>query len=194
MTIDNILTSYNHSYCYCRYQHQIESSLHRRVKVRAKMETNGKRMCLIRLFPLLALMISVYYCPFLDKQILVFVHAHDNGLALTPPLGWRSWNLYGGNIHQSQMINIMDGMVRRNRVDHLGNVISLSDLGYSNVGLDDVWQDCHSPYAAEGMHYHDKYGNPLVDTTRFPSMTNMTRYANNLNLTAGWYANNCACR
>jgi hypothetical protein len=88
----------------------------------------------------------------------------------------------------------MDGMVRRNRVDHLGNVISLSDLGYSNVGLDDVWQDFRSPYATEGVQYHDKYGNPIVDVTRFPSMTNVTRYDNSLNLTAGWYANNCACR
>ena len=26
----------------------------------------------------------------------VQVYGNDNGLALTPPLGWRSWNLYGG--------------------------------------------------------------------------------------------------
>ena len=153
-------------------------------------------MYLIRFFPFLAFVTICGCCwrPFLGIQQLVFVHANDNGLALTPPLGWRSWNLYGGNVHQSKMIKIIDGMVRRNRVDHLGNVISLSDLGYSDVGVDDVWQECNSPYAAEGMHYHDKYGIPLVNFARFPSMTNMTRYANNLNLTAGWYANNCACR
>jgi len=94
---------------------------------------------------------------------LLLVHAHDNGLALTPPLGWRSWNLYVGNVHQSQMSSSMDGMVRRqrNRKDHLGNVVSLADIGYRDVGLDDTWQACDSPDAATGMHYHDRYGNPF---------------------------------
>lgn len=26
--------------------------------------------------------------------------ANDNGKALTPPLGWRSWNLYGANVNR----------------------------------------------------------------------------------------------
>ena len=90
----------------------------------------------------------------------------------------------------------MDGMVRHqpNRTDHLGNIVSLADLGYRDVGLDDTWQKCNSPDAAEGMHYHDHYGNPIVNYDRFPSLSKMTRHAKNLNLTAGWYANNCACR
>lgn len=121
------------------------------------------------------------------------VHGHDNGLALTPPLGWRSWNLYQGNPQQSQMMRIMEGLVRRERKDHLGNVVSLADLGYRDVGLDDTWQRCNSPDAADGMHYHDVYGNPIVNYDRFPSLSAMTQYARDLNLTAGWYANNCAC-
>lgn len=126
----------------------------------------------------------------------LYVGAHDNGLALTPPLGWRSWNLYEGNPYQSEIMAIMDGMVRRqhNRTDHLGNVVSLYDLGYRDVGIDDLWQQCNSADAAEGMHYHDQYGNPLVNLKRYPSLSNMTQHAKNLNLTAGWYANNCACR
>ena len=28
------------------------------------------------------------------------VTANDNGLAITPPLGWRSWNLFGNNVNQ----------------------------------------------------------------------------------------------
>ena len=125
-----------------------------------------------------------------------FSIAYDNGLALTPPQGWRSWNLYLGNVNQTQITNIMDGMVRkhRNRKDHLGNIVSLADLGYRDVGLDDTWQRCNSPFAAEGMHYHDQHGNPIVNENRFPSLSEMTRHARNLNLTAGWYANNCACR
>jgi alpha-galactosidase len=44
------------------------------------------------------------------------------------------------------------------------------------------------------MNYHDIDGNPLVDLNRFPDLKQMTDYAHNLNLTAGWYGNNCICR
>jgi hypothetical protein len=121
------------------------------------------------------------------------VHAMDNGIALLPPMGWRSWNLYGGSIDQDKMTAILTGMVQRKRQDHTGQWVSLCDLGYCNVGLDDVWQACDSPLAADGMHYHDVKGRPLVNVERFPSMTNMTHFGHDLNVTVGWYANNCAC-
>ena len=31
------------------------------------------------------------------------VQANDDGLGLSPPLGWRSWNLYGDNVNQGLM-------------------------------------------------------------------------------------------
>lgn len=122
------------------------------------------------------------------------IYANDDGLALTPPMGWRSWNLYEGSIDQSKMTAIMHGMVRpHSRPDHTGQLVSLLELGYRDVGLDDLWQDCHSTEAADGMHYHDPQGRPLVNLQRFPSLSRMTALAHSLNLTAGWYANNCAC-
>ena len=39
--------------------------------------------------------------------------SNENGLARTPPLGWRSWNLYGANVNQSLIEGIMDGMIRK---------------------------------------------------------------------------------
>ena len=39
--------------------------------------------------------------------------SNENGLARTPPLGWRSWNLYGANVNQSLIEGIMDGMTRK---------------------------------------------------------------------------------
>ena len=67
--------------------------------------------------------------------------SNENGLARTPPLGWRSWNLYGPYVSQTLIESIMDGMVRRDRsVD--GVPTSLCDLGYCDVGLDDNWQQC----------------------------------------------------
>ena len=120
--------------------------------------------------------------------------ANDNGKAKSPPLGWRSWNLYGANVDQKLIESVMDGMVERKRMDwHTGKPISLCDIGYCDVGLDDNWQACKSPDAATGMNYHDKDGNPLVNYDRFPSFNNMTDHAHGLGLTSGWYGNNCIC-
>eukprot|EP00980_Cylindrotheca_fusiformis_P014288 scaffold3791_cov137-Cylindrotheca_fusiformis.AAC.15 len=126
-------------------------------------------------------------------SISLFAIAKDDGLALKPPLGWRSWNLFEGNVHQNEIVAIMDGMVKRTRKNWNGKLVSLCDLGYCDVGLDDTWQACNSPKAAKGMHYHDAKGNPLVNLDRFPSLLNMTNHGKKLGLKAGWYSNNCAC-
>lgn len=116
--------------------------------------------------------------------------AIDNGLGLTPPMGWRSWNLFFDHVNQSLLERVMDGMVARKRtVD--GVPTSLCDLGYCDVGLDDAWQACGK--GEDGYQYHDSQGRPVINTERFPNMTAMTAKAHGLGLTAGWYANNCIC-
>ena len=81
---------------------------------------------------------SVFFLAFLLLMPVAVVTGIDNGLGLTPPMGWRSWNLYGKNVNQSAMERIMDAMVSRERtVD--GVPTSLCDLGYCDVGLDDNW-------------------------------------------------------
>ena len=87
----------------------------------------------------------------------------------------------------------MDGMVKRERKDHTGKLVSLCDLGYCDVGLDDNWQSCGDKNAAPGMHYHDKDGKPIVNHGRFPDFKAMTAHAHKLGLTSGWYGNNCIC-
>jgi len=121
------------------------------------------------------------------------VVAKDNGLGLTPPMGWRSWNLFGADVTQELIQGIMLGMTSRARtVD--GVPTSLCDLGYCDVGLDDNWQQCGS-YGADEFTYHSEdTGYPVINTDRFPDMKAMTDYAHSLNLTAGWYGNNCICK
>ena len=51
----------------------------------------------------------------------------DDGLALTPPLGWRSYNAFGGNVNQPLMEAMMDAMVDRSRLVD-GTPTSLADL------------------------------------------------------------------
>lgn len=71
---------------------------------------------------------------------------------------------------------------------------SIADLGFTDIGLDDNWQNCSSR-GTEGYTYHDPVtGAPIVRLDTFPNMKTMTDYAHSLGLTAGWYGNNCICK
>ena len=119
------------------------------------------------------------------------LHCLHNGKGLTPPMGWRSWNLFGANVNQDLIQQQMNGLVSRSRLVD-GVPTSLLDLGYSDIGLDDAWQKC-GKFGPKRYTYHDEEGKPVVNTDLFPSLENMTTYAHKLGLTAGWYANNCIC-
>lgn len=114
----------------------------------------------------------------------------DNGLGLSPPMGWRSWNCYGKHVNQSKMQSIMDKMAQKTRsVD--GVPTSLLDLGYNNCGLDDNWQQCN---AGAFNSFHDIDGYPIINTDLFPDMKGMTDHGHALGLRVGWYMNNCICQ
>src|SRR5690606_5163533 len=51
------------------------------------------------------------------------------GLALTPPMGWNSWNHYGCNIDEQLIKRTADALVSS----------GLRDAGYVYVNLDDCW-------------------------------------------------------
>jgi hypothetical protein len=57
---------------------------------------------------------------------------------------------------------------------------------------DDCWQECGS-HGAEGWTYHNELGRPVIDQEKFPNMRSMTSLGHSLNLTVGWYHNNCRC-
>lgn len=83
---------------------------------------------------------------------------------------------------------------RKRQVNINGTLYNMSfaDLGYSDAGLDDAWQLCGS-YGPNNYTYHNASGYPVVDTSIFPDMLSMTNFAHSLNLTVGWYHNNCKC-
>jgi hypothetical protein len=70
------------------------------------------------------------------KQILVIVLAIslvsglDNGVGLTPPMGWNSWNHFGCYINETIIKTTADLLVRT----------GLAAKGYKYVNLDDCWQ------------------------------------------------------
>ena len=111
--------------------------------------------------------------------------AIDNGLGLTPPMGWRSWNCYRGNVSQAKMTLAANAMASRSR-----GGTSLLDVGFSHCGLDDGWQACE---AGVNGSFHNASGYPMPDLSRFPDMRSMTDHAHSLGIQMGWYGNNCHC-
>lgn len=107
----------------------------------------------------------------------------DNVMAAAADVFGRSWNLFEGDVSQALLLEQVHGLVR---VRHDG--LSLRDLGYKTIGLDDGWQDCSS-----GNGYHDpKTGVPRINA-KFPDMLAMTTAAKAKNVSMGWYGNNCGC-
>eukprot|EP01050_Picozoa_sp_SAG11_P003721 SAG11_NODE_217_length_12229_cov_9.152185_19_plen_277_part_00 len=129
-------------------------------------------------------------------QLFPDVVALENGLALAPPLGWRSWNQIGlFDTNHTAMEDIFRLMAGKS----FGGPKSLVQLGYDRAGVDDGWQQCAAnsngfvpPY---GYGYHDNStGMPIVNLAKFPDMKAMTKYAKTLGIKPGWYGNNCYCR
>jgi alpha-galactosidase len=74
--------------------------------------------------------------------------AQDKGLALTPPMGWNSWNKFGCNVSEDMIRQMADGMVKS----------GMKDAGYQYVVIDDCWQVERDPS-----------GNIVADAKRFPA-------------------------
>jgi len=130
--------------------------------------------------------------------LLPLALASDNGRAQRPPMGWRCWNQYQGRINQAIMESSFRLLASPSEFPPVeGAATSLRELGYSDAGLDDGWQLCnHEVTPANTYTYHTPPGTggaPVVDTTIFPSFSKMNALAHSLNLTSGWYGNNCNC-
>ena len=86
-------------------------------------------------------------------------------------------------VNQELLESQILGLTRRKNSIN-GKPTSLHDLGYSSIGLDDGWQACG--HGVNGS-YHDEHGDPLVDKSKFPSLSDMTAKGHAANVTMGWY-------
>ena len=69
--------------------------------------------------------------------------AGNNGMALTPPLTWRSWNQYGWYITEDVILSAAAGLVDGSRpIKGRPAGTSLMDLGFDEVGMDEGWAAC----------------------------------------------------
>ncbi len=71
-----------------------------------------------------------------------------DGLALTPPMGWNSWNTFASNINETVVKETADAMVAN----------GMRDAGYQYIVIDDCWAKME----------RDANGNLEADPAKFP--------------------------
>ena len=89
--------------------------------------------------------------------------------ALTPQMGWNSWNKFQSGVSEQVIREIADAMATN----------GMKEAGYQYVNLDDFWQAPH----------RDAQGNILADPIRFPSgIKALAEYVHSKGLKLGVYS------
>jgi len=99
---------------------------------------------------MLWVVIAANFCatPALAETTQEVVNKAPNGLALTPPMGWNSWNKFACDVNEKVVRDTADAMVAS----------GMRDTGYQYVVVDDCWAGPR-----------DSNGFITVDKERFPS-------------------------
>jgi alpha-galactosidase len=99
-------------------------------------------------------------------------------IALTPPMGWNSWNCFAGAVSEEKVKSAADAMVRSGLINH----------GWTYINVDDYWQNNRdSKDATLRGPFRDKAGN-IMPNSRFPDMKRLADYIHSLGLKAGLYS------
>lgn len=88
-------------------------------------------------------------------------------IALTPPMGWNSWNVFGENISDEIIRKMADKMVE----------LGLPNYGYAYINIDDGWQ------GERGGKY-----NAIMPNEKFPDMKGLVDYIHSKGLKVGIYS------
>jgi alpha-galactosidase len=92
-----------------------------------------------------------------------------DGLALTPPMGWNSWNTFQTNIDEKIVMDMADALV----------TTGMRDAGYIYLILDDGWMSVE----------RDNAGNLVADPKKFPrGMKVLADYVHSKGLKFGLYS------
>ena len=99
-------------------------------------------------------------------------------IALTPPLGWNSWNCFGCAVDEKSVRAAADAMVRS----------GLRDYGWSYINIDDCWEiQPGSADPALGGELRDAEGR-IRTNKKFPDMKALSEYVHSLGLKFGIYS------
>jgi alpha-galactosidase len=109
---------------------------------------------------------------------VVTIVGGDDALALTPPLGWNSWNAWGNTVTAERVKASAEGMVKS----------GLHRQGYTYINIDDVWEGGLKPTRPHDLAAsRDANGEPTTNE-RFPDMKGLVDYIHALGLKAGLYS------
>lgn len=104
------------------------------------------------------------------KELIIKI---GNLLALTPPMGWNSWNTFAQQFSDSLVRQTADSMVST----------GMRDLGYQYVNIDDFWQ----------LVERDKDGNIQINKAKFPDgIKAVADYVHSKGLKLGIYSDAAA--
>ncbi|XP_059666833.1 alpha-galactosidase 3 isoform X2 [Cornus florida] len=93
----------------------------------------------------------------------------DNGLALTPQMGWNSWNFFACNINETLVKETADALI----------TTGLADLGYVYLNIDDCWSNLT----------RNSEGQLVPDPKNFPSgIKGLADYVHEKGLKLGIYS------
>lgn len=88
-------------------------------------------------------------------------------IALTPAMGWNSWNCWGLSVSDAKVKASVDAMVKKGLVNH----------GWTYINIDDGWE--RETRAADGE---------IVTNSKFPDMKKLADYVHNNGLKLGIYS------
>jgi len=110
-----------------------------------------------------------------DRQLLIKV---GNTIALTPPMGWNSWNCFASAVSDAKIRAAADAMAKSGLINH----------GWTYVNIDDFWQ-VNPKSKDETLHgpERDASGN-ILPNSRFPDMKALAQYIHAQGLKAGLYS------
>jgi len=115
-----------------------------------------------RIWILAALVTSLTGAMFAQKDSV------SASLALTPPMGFNTWNKFGCDVSDELVRTMADAMVKS----------GMKDAGYQYIVIDDCWQVSR-----------DTKGNIVADSQRFPSgIKALADYVHSLGLKFGIYS------
>jgi alpha-galactosidase len=113
------------------------------------------------------------------NAVITIVGGKD-ALALTPPLGWNSWNVWGGNVTADHVREAADGMVSS----------GLAAQGYTYINIDDAWEaGWHKgPNGGNDVNAGRDANGEILTNEKFPDMKGLVDYIHGKGLKAGIYS------
>ena len=95
-------------------------------------------------------------------------------IALTPPMGWNSWNCFAGAVTDKNVRDAADAMVNSGLINH----------GWNYINVDDTWE----VKANEPPENRRASDGAILTNSKFPDMKAMADYIHSKGLRAGLYS------